>query len=211
MKVFTEVEAEKIIKKYLPVSKGILTKKLEEAVKASKILKYPLALKIMSKQALHKSDIGGVIFIKNEKELVEGFKKLESISKKHKIKLDGILVQEFIEGKQLIIGIKKDASFGHAIMLGIGGVLVELFKDVSFRVCPINEKDAQEMIDELKAKQILYGYRGEKGVNIKLLKQILVKASKIPLKYKNISELDLNPLIMNDKIARVVDARIIFD
>lgn len=210
MKVFTEVEAEKLIGKYLPVSKSKLVRSVDEAVKAAKIIKYPVALKIISKQALHKSDIGGVLFIKNEKELVNGFNKLEKISKRCALKLEGILVQEFFKGKQIIIGIKKDPSFGHAIMFGLGGVLVEVFKDVSFRICPITDKDAQEMIDELKSKQILYGFRGDKGVDIKLLKKILVKSSKIPLKHKDITELDINPLIITDKIAKVVDARIVF-
>jgi len=210
MKVFTEVEAEKLISKYLPVSKSKLVKNIKEAINSTKKIKYPVALKIISKDALHKSDIGGVIFVYNEKELIKGFEKLEKISKKHKLKLDGIMVQEYFQGKQLVIGIKKDPSFGHAIMFGLGGVLVEVLKDVSFRICPITEKDAQEMIDELKAKQILYGFRGDKGVDIKLLKKILVKASKIPLKHKDITELDINPLIMTDKIGKVVDARIVF-
>ena len=94
-------------------------------------------------------------------------------------------------------------------MLGIGGTLVELIKDVQFRMCPIDEKDATDMIEQLKLKQLLEGYRDHKKINIKLLKQILVKLSNIPM--KNIEELDINPLIINSKEAKIVDARIILN
>ena len=107
-----------------------------------------------------------------------------------------ILVQEFIKGIELIIGIKKDSSFGHALMFGVGGVMVELLKDVSFRICPITHKDAEEMINDLKAKDLLTGFRDSKPVNLNLLKKCLIKASEIPKKFPNIKELDINPLLM---------------
>ena len=203
--VFTEYKAEQFLKKYLSIAKNQLVKNINEI----KLNKYPLVLKIISPQALHKSDINGVRIVHNKKELEENFNDLIRIAKKKKLKLDGILVQEYIEGHQLIVGIKKDNVFGHILLFGYGGIFVEIFKDVSMRACPITTTDAESMIDDLRSKEILYGARGEKA-NIKLLKKILVKVSKIPLKYKKIEELDINPLIIDKKDAWVADARIVF-
>ena len=203
--VFTEYEAEKLLKKYLPVAKNQLVKNLKDIKN-----KVPLVLKIISKQALHKSDINGVRIIKSKNDLEKNFNDLILISKRKKLKLDGILVQEFIEGHQLIIGIKKDPVFGHILLFGLGGIYTEILKDISIRTCPINENDAESMINDLKSKEILYGFRGKKS-NVKLLKKILIRTSKIPLKYKKILELDINPLIINEKEAKVADARIVFE
>lgn len=207
--VYSELETEELLAKYLPVAKHIVTKKVEDAQKYSKKIKFPLVLKIISKDALHKSDIGGVIIVYEEKDFVKSYNKLLGISKKKKLRLQGILVQEFVNGESVIIGLKKDTTFGHAIMVGIGGILAELLKDVSFRVCPVNEKDAEEMINELRMKSVLFGYRGQKKVNIEFLKKIIVKVSKIPLKHKDIEELDINPFVINSENGKVVDARML--
>jgi len=190
----------------LPVAKNQLVHSFEDI----KLKKFPLVLKIMSKQALHKSDIGGVKICNNKEELEKNFKLLMNISKRKKLKLQGILVQEYHEGHQLIVGIKKDPVFGHIILTGIGGIYTEILKDISIRACPITIKDANSMIDELKSKAILYGARGKKA-NVKLFKNILVRVSKIPEKHKTISELDINPFILNEKNGYVVDARIVFE
>ncbi len=206
--VFTEKKAEDYLKKYLPIAKSELTKSADEALKFAK--KYPVVLKIISKDALHKTEVGGVRIVNSKQELVAEYQNLQAVTKKHKLKLDGIFAQEFIKGKELIIGIKKDAAFGHAIMFGIGGVMVEMLKDVQFRVCPITEKDADDMINSLKLSKMLTGFRNEKPVNLKQLKDILIKASKLPIQNPKIEELDINPLIINSKEAKVVDARILF-
>lgn len=169
----------------------------------------PLVLKIISDQALHKSDINGVRIIKREEDLQDEFNDLLKIAKRRLLKLDGILVQEFHEGEQLIIGIKKDPTFGHIILFGVGGIFTEVFEDTSIRKCPINKQDATEMINELRARKIFYGFRGRK-LNLDLLKKTLIKVSQIPLKHKKIEELDINPFILNEKTGKVVDARIIF-
>jgi succinyl-CoA synthetase beta subunit len=209
--IYAEHKAEEFLSKYLPVAKSILTKKLPEALSflEKQKLSYPVVLKLISKDALHKTDLGFVKIVNNEDELNKNFDSFLAIAKKKKLKTEGILVQEFIVGKELIVGIKNDKTFGHVIALGIGGTLVEVLKDITFRVCPINESDAQQMIDELKASKILYGVRGEKSVNIQELKQILVKTSQLAEKNKNLEELDINPLIINDKLAKVADARIV--
>lgn len=208
MKIFLVKDAERFLKG-LPLAKGFLCKNSEDVVSCMKKMKFPAVLKIVSADAVHKTDIGGVKVVANYLELRNSYTSLMRLAREKEMKLDGILVQEFVKGIEVIAGIKKDPSFGHAIMFGIGGTMVELIKDVSFRVCPIGEKDAASMIDELKLKKLLYGFRGTKPVNISLLKSILVKVSRIPAKYKNIEELDINPLIINDRIAKIVDARIV--
>ena len=205
MKVLLGKKAEKFLIG-IPVAKSIITKDVKKAEKSIK--KYPVVLKIISPKASHKTDIGGVKVVNDKIELEKEFNSLVKLSKKKKLPLEGILVQEYIKGREVIIGIKNDPSFGHAIMFGLGGTMVEVLKDVTFRICPIEESDAQNMIEELKTKQILYGVRGESPVNIKLLKRILVQASLIPKKHKKIEELDINPLIINEKEAKVVDVRV---
>lgn len=211
MKILTEHAAEQLLSKSLPVAKSMLAKKEEDAAKFAKKIKYPVVLKIISPQALHKTEVSGVRIVKNEAELKQEFNSLLSLAKKRKLRLEGVLVQEFIKGRELIIGIKKDATFGHIILFGIGGIFVEVLNDVSFRVCPITANDAGQMIDELKAKALLFGIRKQKPVNLKLLKEILVKVSKLPEKYPKITELDINPFIINDKTGKVADARVFFE
>lgn len=209
-KIYAEDKAEKFLKAFIPVAKGFLTHSLKEAENYARKLNYSSVLKIISEQALHKSEINGVRIVKNHTDFIANYNGLLDIAKKRKIKLNGIMVQEYIQGREIIIGISYDQTFGHVIMFGIGGTLVEILKDVTFRACPIEEDDAQSMIDDLKLKKVLYGVRGDKPVNIKLLKQYLVKISQIPTKHKDIKELDINPLIINESIGKVADARIVF-
>lgn len=204
-KVFTGFKSEKFLKKYINISNSQLVKK------ASKIkITPPLALKIISPDALHKSDIGGVIIVNNPSELESSFNKLLSLAKRKRIRLEGIMVQKFEAGEKLIIGIKKDPVFNHVILFGLGGIFTEVLADTSIRKCPITEADAEEMINELKASKIFYGFRGKK-YNLTALKKSLVSISKIPTRHKTLSELDINPYILNEKTGTVVDARIVFE
>ena len=202
MKVLAENEAEALLKKYVPVAKGIAVKKTVG------FWKPPFILKIVSKKALHKSDIGGVRIVKNAEDAKDTYEALVAIAKKRKLAPYSIIMQEYVQGVEMIIGIKSDPAFGHAIMLGTGGTLVELIKDVSFRICPLTEKDASQMIEELKLKKLLYGFRGSANADVKALKKIIVKISQIPKTHK-IVEMDINPLIVATKGAKVVDARIV--
>ena len=126
-----------------------------------------------------------------------------------KKKSNQILVQEYIKGKEVILGLKKDDTFGYSIMLGLGGVFVEVFDDVSFRVCPVSKKDALDMIKEIKAYKVLKGIRGDKPINFSLLVKNILKLNS--LTKLDINELDINPLIINQKEAKIVDARIILE
>jgi acyl-CoA synthetase (NDP forming) len=209
MRVYTGTEAEKMVSRYAPVAKSVLTKTPIHAIAASNKLGLPLVLKLISPKALHKTEVSGVRIVRALEELRKEYLDMWKGTKKKRLPVTGILAQEFVKGEEVIIGIKHDQTFGHVLAFGIGGKYVELLKDVSFRACPITEEDAQSMIDELKMRQLLYGVRGAKPVNIRLLKQSMVKISKMPLKNKRIQELDINPFIINDKIGKAVDVRIV--
>jgi acyl-CoA synthetase (NDP forming) len=207
--VYTEAVTEQFLKKFVPVAKHrlcVIDKDVEESARE---FGFPLVLKIISKDALHKSDIGGVRIVNYRLDLEKELRELTDIIKKHKIKADGILVQEFVEGESVLIGLKQDPVFGHAIALGMGGIYTEYLKDVSFRICPVTKKDVTEMIDELKMKSLLFGVRGRKSVNLDLLKDVVIKVSKIPLKHEEIKELDINPFVIDHNSGKVVDARMV--
>jgi len=205
-KILTEYESDKILSRYIPVAKNKLVKRLAEIKKP----KFPIALKIISPDALHKSDINGVRKVDDRKELEENFRDLINIAKKRKLRLDGILVQEYFSGKDFIIGLKKDETFNHIILFGIGGIFTEIVKDFSIRKCPIDYDEAGSMLEELKANKIFHGFRGIK-LNTKLLRRVLVKVSQIPRMHKNIDELDINPFILNEDKGYAVDSRMILN
>ena len=203
--VLNAYESQKFINKSLSVPQSQLVRKSSEIS-----IKAPLVLKIVSEQAIHKTEIGGVKIIMHQSELSPGFDELIEIAKKNKIKTDGILVQEFLDGQQLIMGLKKDETFGHVIVFGVGGVFTELFKDVSIRKCPITKEDAQSMIDGLKSKELFQGFRNIK-LNTEILKENLITLSHLPQKHKNIKELDINPYILNSRDGKAVDVRIVLE
>ena len=207
MQVLIEREAEDFLEKEgFPVAKRFIAENLKEALESAKKLKYPLTMKVISKQILHKSDVGGVkLDIRNEEEVKKSFQDLSKLKG-----FEGVLMQKFREGRFILIGLKEDQTFGHAIAFGTGGIYTEVLKDVSFRVCPIEENDAEEMIKETKAYEILKGARGYKPINLNTIKKLLIKFSKLPLKYPKLKELDVNPLLITDTTEEIIDARIIF-
>jgi len=206
MKIYNEYHAEKFLSKYLNINKSTLTKNVKEALEFAKKHKYPIDLKIISDQALHKSMINGVRIVNNNDELIKNYEELLKISKSRKLKLDGIMAQTYITGKEVIIGAKKDETFGHVILFGGGGIFTEVLKDFSLRIIPINEKDAVEMIKETKVYELI---KNEK--NFKQVVNCVLKINDIILKNPEILELDINPLILNDKGVLVVDARMLMD
>ncbi|MBI2545502.1 MAG: acetate--CoA ligase family protein [Candidatus Aenigmarchaeota archaeon] len=205
MKVLLGKDAEKILKG-LPVAKSFMVKGEKEL---KKIKKYPVVMKLVSPQAVHKTEIGGVKIVNSIQEAHMAFHDFQIASKKNKIKLAGVLIQEKVNGREFIIGIKKDPTFGHVIAFGAGGIFVESLKDITFRSCPISDKDAESMISDLKNQWLVTGTRGQKPINVKSLRQVLVKMSNVPKKYKSIEELDANPVISNEKESKLVDVRIV--
>lgn len=207
MKILTEFEAEQFLEENkFPIVERRLFIDPELALNYAERLGFPVVLKIASDKLLHKSDINAVRLDVYKENFMQVFKELNNI----KIEKKGILVQKFAPGKTLLIGLKKDPTFGHAIAVGLGGVFAEVIKDVSFRVVPISKKDALDMLKELKGYEILKGYRGGKA-DTDVIIDILLKVSKLSEKNKEISELDINPLVVSDNKALVVDARIVFD
>ena len=198
-------------KNSIPYTEWKTAKTAEQAAKAASKIGFPVAMKIISKKVVHKSDIGGVkINLTNEQEVVNAFEEItKSARAKAKTKPEAVLIQKMEFGTEVIIGLKRDPQFGPVVIFGLGGVFVEVLKDVSLRIAPLTKKDCAEMIEEIKGAPILKGVRGQKPVNINSLIKILMAVSDIGLKNKRISEMDLNPVIVNETSATVVDVRML--
>lgn len=169
-------------------------------------LKFPVALKVCSNKILHKTDVGGVkLGIENTNELKQTFKKF-----KKKFPKENLLVDQMEEkGVEIIIGLVQDPTFGMSIMCGIGGIFTELYKDVTFRVVPIDRYNAEQMVEEIKGKKLLEGFRNIKA-NKKLVIDLLLKVSKIGEELiDRIDQMDLNPVFVYEKDLCVVDAKLI--
>ncbi len=190
-----------------PIRSLCVTSK-EDARSAAKKLRYPVAMKVVSKDILHKSDSGCVkVDLKNEKQVENAYE--EIMKNAGEAEVQGMLVQKMArDGVELIIGGKQDPQFGQLILFGLGGIFVEVFKDYSMRVCPIERQDAREMIRRIKAYPILAGARGRKPVNERKLEDLLINVSKF-LADADPREFDLNPIIINHRGYDLVDIRII--
>jgi acyl-CoA synthetase (NDP forming) len=214
--VLNEVEAKKLLQKAgIPVIETRLARTKSEAVNISKQTGFPVALKIISFDILHKSDAGGVKLGLNKASEVSRAYSEMMVSIKQKIpqaRIEGVSVQKMVtSGVELIIGMNKDPQFGPVIMFGMGGVLVEVLKDVSFRLVPVSKIDAVEMVREIKGYALLQGYRGQKPVNMSRLEDIIVKISEFIEQNPSIKELDLNPLFAEGKNIVAADARIVLE
>jgi acetate---CoA ligase (ADP-forming) len=211
----TDLEVSKVLAAYgIPMPKFVLVKSLEETVQVTEHHNYPVALKLIAPEVVHKSDVGGVILdLHNEAELVRGFMRLkENLSKLPKpLKNYEVMVQEMVKGgKELIMGMSYDPAFGPLIMFGLGGVYVEYLKDVNFRINPLTDLDAREMVTTLKGYKLLEGVRGEKGVNLDRINETLLRISQLIADFPCIKEMDVNPYMAfpeADKCA-ALDARI---
>jgi len=209
-----EYEANAVCSSYgVPVAKVKLAKTSSEAIKNADEIGYPVVLKIVSPDILHKSDAGGVIVnVNSANEVKEGFTKIVNNAKKYKADANvlGVLVQEMAPSStEVIVGMTKDPTWGPALMFGLGGIFVEVLKDVSFRVAPITERDANEMVREIKAFKILEGVRGQPPADINAIVDILLKISKLVMDNPKIDEIDLNPVFVYEDGAKAVDTRIL--
>ena len=214
--LLTEVEAKELLRKAgIPVIATGLAKSKKEAVGLSKELGFPVALKIVSPDIVHKSDAGGVkLGLTNITQVGKSYAEIIS-SIRQKVpaaRIGGISVQKMARpGVEIIIGMSKDPQFGPVIMFGLGGILVEILKDVAFRIVPLTRRDAAEMIREIKGYTLLQGYRGQDAVNIPYLEELILKVSDFVEKNPQIKELDLNPLIAYEDGIIAVDARIVLE
>jgi succinyl-CoA synthetase beta subunit len=199
----------------LPVLETIIAKSRNEAIKASEKVGYPVVMKVVSDQVVHKTEVRGVLLnIKNSEEAGNAYNSIIKNVKelKPKAEIKGILIRKMIpQGEEVILGIKRDPSFNAVIMFGLGGIYVELFKDVTFRAAPVDKLSALSMIKEIIAYPILAGFRGNKVRDIESIVRCIQRISQLAIDFPQIKELDINPLITleESKGSFVADARII--
>jgi acetate---CoA ligase (ADP-forming) len=199
-----ELEARKILEAYgIPLPRARLARDIGEAKKMAKDIGYPLVLKIVSPNILHKTDVGGIkVGIENEKELEDSYDDILFSVKRYmpQANISGILVQEMVQDKkETIIGISDDPQFGPMVMFGLGGIYVEVLKDVSFRIAPISERMAREMISEIKTISLLKGTRGEKSSDIDSIVDVILRVSQLVTDFPEIMEMDINPLFVKSQ------------
>jgi acyl-CoA synthetase (NDP forming) len=176
------------------------------AAAAARKVGYPVALKIVSPDIEHKTDVGGVrIGLRSEEALRIAYRDIiQSAAGK---RVDGIVVQKMArKGVELIIGGKRDPQFGHMIVLGLGGIYVEIFRDISARICPLVGSDVEEMVAELKSHPLLEGARGKKPISKKALEELVIRTCRF-MQEEGIAEMDLNPVVFDEKGCDIVDAR----
>jgi len=214
--MLTEIEAKRLLKNAgINVVDTRLATSKEQAVTIAKEMGFPVVMKIASADVVHKSDAGGVkLGLKNATQVGKAYDEImKSIRAAFpNAKIEGVSVQAMARpGVEVIIGMSKDAQFGPVLMFGLGGVLVEILKDVSFRIVPLVKRDAKEMIREIKGFPLLQGYRGSEPVDIENLEAMLLKISDFVEKTPQIKELDLNPIFAYKDGAVAVDARVILE
>ena len=213
-RLLLETEAKELLREYkIPVPDFKLIKREEKIAGLAKEINFPIVMKIVSPDIIHKSDAGGVkIGIKDEKEAESAYQEIIFKAKKYnkRAQIYGVIAYTMIpQTTEIIIGMMKDPHFGPVIMFGLGGIFVEVLKDISFRILPIEERDAEEMINEIKGSKILKGARGEGPKDIEAIKKLLMKISQLVIENSEIKEIDLNPVFVFDKGLQVVDARMI--
>ncbi|MEK6943881.1 MAG: acetate--CoA ligase family protein, partial [Thermoproteota archaeon] len=213
-KVITEEVAKSILKSYgIKVPGYALVNSADQAAKAAKKLGFPLVMKVVSPQILHKTDVGGVkVGLDNVNDVKKTFNDMyKRLSKKKGVQLKGILLEKMVpKGTELIVGLQNDPQFGPVIMVGIGGVLTEVFRDVAFRMLPITTSDAKSMLDELKGSKMLKGFRGSEPIDINMLSKALVQIGKLGVdNASHFDSIDFNPIVVYPKSYAVVDAKII--
>lgn len=207
-------ESKEIMSQFgLPINKSALVKSVDEIPTVCEKLSFPLVMKIVSPDILHKTDVGGVLLhLLSTQEVINSFSSMvDSIKKKFpSYTIDGVLLEEEVpEGIEFIAGIVNDPTFGHCLMFGLGGIFVEVFNDISFRLVPTSKKEIEQMISEIKFSKVLSGVRG-KEINKSLIIDLLYQLSTFTEQNsEHISEIDLNPIIVTADMAVIVDARII--
>ncbi len=200
-KYLPEYMAVDVLESYgLPVKKHGLAKSSDEAASIAKKIEFPVVMKVMSDQIVHKFDVKGVVLnINSADKAREAYDSIiRNVTElKPEAKIDGVLVTEMIpKGQEVILGIKRDPSFGPVVMFGLGGIFVEIFKDVSFRVLPVGKNDALSMLEEIKSSPLLHGARGTKPSDIESLQETIIRLGQMAMECPQIRELDINPLIV---------------
>jgi len=213
-KILTEVESKQLLEEAgIPTARARLATTRDAAVQAARDIGFPVVLKVVSPQITHKTDVGGVkLDLKSPEEVAAAFDEIMAAARRAApdAAIDGVSVQQMARpGIEVIVGVSTDPQFGPVIMFGLGGVLVEVLKDVSFRIIPIAPRDARQMIREIKGFPLLEGYRGQDPADLAALESLLLRVSEFVEQQPEVSELDLNPVFAYKDGALAVDARIV--
>ncbi|MEK0376424.1 MAG: acetate--CoA ligase family protein, partial [Nitrosopumilus sp.] len=215
-KVITEELSKSILKSYgVKVPPFALVTTVEDAAEQAKKIGFPLVMKVVSPQILHKTDVGGVkVGLENINDVKKTFNDMYGrLSKKKGVEVKGILLEKMVpKGVELIVGLQNDSQFGPVIMVGLGGIMTEVMKDVAFRMLPITTSDAKSMINELKGSKLLKGFRGSAPIDLNMVSQMLVRIGKLGVENADhFNSIDFNPVIVYPKSYFVVDAKIILN
>jgi acyl-CoA synthetase (NDP forming) len=214
--VLTEIEAKQVFREIgINVIETKLATSRKQAAEISADIGFPMVLKIASPDITHKSDTSGVkVGLNNRTEVIKAYGEIITAARQKypEARIDGVAVQSQARpGIELIIGMFKDTQFGPVIMFGLGGIFVEVLKDVAFRIIPIERRDAAEMIKEIKGYALLNGYRGQEPAHLASLEDILMKVSDFVDGTPEIKEIDINPVFAYKDSALAVDARIVLE
>jgi acyl-CoA synthetase (NDP forming) len=214
--LLTELESKQVLHDLgIPTTLGRLAASEEDAVRAANAIGYPVVLKIASPDIVHKSDVGGVhLRLQDQEEVRQAFRAIQQSVAAHApgARIDGIIVQSMAApGVEVIVGMSKDGTFGSVLMFGLGGVLVEVLQDVTFRIVPLSRRDAREMIHDIKGFPVLAGYRGAAPADLEALQNILLTLSAFVESTPEVKEIDLNPIYAYAQGALAVDARVVLE
>ncbi|MCM8804402.1 MAG: acetate--CoA ligase family protein [Candidatus Omnitrophica bacterium] len=214
--IIGDIEGREILSFYgINTITSFLAKNQEECEKFLEENKGVFVMKVVSPDIIHKTEAGGIkLGIRTAKQAKQAFEEIINSSIKYKpdARIIGVQIQEMVEkGVEVIIGVNKDIQFGHLIMFGLGGIYVELLKDVSFRIAPLTDIDVDEMINEIKTLRILKGFRNMPACDIDAIKETILRVSQLVCDFPEIKEMDINPIIVKEKDSIVVDVRFVFD
>jgi acyl-CoA synthetase (NDP forming) len=212
--LLTEIESKQVLAEAgIPVALAVLARDANEAAKAAQKAGFPVVLKIVSPDVTHKSDVGGVrLGLESAADTETAFEEIVAAVKKAQpdARIEGVAVQKMAPaGTEVIVGMSKDPQFGPVMMFGLGGIFVEVLKDVAFRIVPLEPKDASQMIREIKGFRVLEGVRGQPPADLPALEKLVLKVSEFVEAHPEIEELDLNPVFSYPDGALAVDARIV--
>jgi len=212
--ILTEVESKQILEEAgIPIARAQLATTREEAVAAARQIGLPVVLKIVSPDISHKSDVGGVkLNLGSEEEVAAAFDEIVEAARRAQpgAAVLGVAVQKMAQpGVEVIMGMTKDPQFGPVLMFGLGGVFVEVLKDVAFRIVPLEPRDARQMIGDIQGFPVLEGFRGQEPADLAALEDMLMRLSAFVEEHPEIQELDLNPIFAYKDGALAVDARIV--
>jgi acetate---CoA ligase (ADP-forming) len=195
----------------IPVAGAALARTADDAAAAARRIGFPVAMKVVAPDIVHKSDVGGVILdVRDADGARAAFERISAAARSAAADVDGVLVQQQLHGgTETIVGMSRDAEFGPLIMFGLGGIFVEALRDVSFRIAPLDDSDARAMIDALRARSILQGLRGRPPADEAALVDVVLRVSQLALHHDGIAELDINPLLARPDGAVALDARVL--